>query len=333
MVTTVTLSRGAMRMAARKVIVKRLAAIHDLGAMTVLCTDKTGTLTSAEIALARSLDPEAPAGRAAGAGLRRSRPTSAATAARSMPRLAHAASGRRAGLGPRRPAGVRLRAPLRFGARATGRRGALLILKGAPEAVLALCTARRAGGRIEPMGPEGRGRGPAGRSGPWPSRACAASRSPRAPGPVRRARPGSRTRSTSSSRASAPLPTRPRPRPPPPSPGSPRAGVRLKILSGDDPVVVRRLAGLVGLHAGTVLSGPEIAALSDAALAVRVRKVDAFGRLAPDQKARVVRALQASGRRRRLPRRRHQRRARPRTAPMSACRSRAPPGWRRRPPT
>ncbi|MBL7406106.1 magnesium-translocating P-type ATPase, partial [Escherichia coli] len=31
--------------------------IHDLGAMTVLCTDKTGTLTSAEIALARSLDP------------------------------------------------------------------------------------------------------------------------------------------------------------------------------------------------------------------------------------------------------------------------------------
>ena len=46
MVTTVTLSRGALRMAARKVIVKRLAAIHDLGAMTVLCTDKTGTLTA-----------------------------------------------------------------------------------------------------------------------------------------------------------------------------------------------------------------------------------------------------------------------------------------------
>jgi Mg2+-importing ATPase len=57
MITTVTLSRGAMRMAARKVIVKRLASIHDLGAMTVLCTDKTGTLTSAEITLARSLDP------------------------------------------------------------------------------------------------------------------------------------------------------------------------------------------------------------------------------------------------------------------------------------
>ena len=57
MITTVTLSRGAMRMAKRKVIVKRLASIHDLGAMTVLCTDKTGTLTSAAITLARSLDP------------------------------------------------------------------------------------------------------------------------------------------------------------------------------------------------------------------------------------------------------------------------------------
>ena len=47
MITTVTLSRGALRMAKRKVIVKRLASIHDLGAMTILCTDKTGTLTSA----------------------------------------------------------------------------------------------------------------------------------------------------------------------------------------------------------------------------------------------------------------------------------------------
>lgn len=55
MITTVTLSRGAIRMAKQKVIVKRLTAIHDLGAITILCTDKTGTLTSAEITLARSI--------------------------------------------------------------------------------------------------------------------------------------------------------------------------------------------------------------------------------------------------------------------------------------
>src|SRR6476619_2535055 len=56
MITTVTLSRGALRMAARKVIVKRLASIHDLGAMRILCTDKTGTRTAAELTLAQSLD-------------------------------------------------------------------------------------------------------------------------------------------------------------------------------------------------------------------------------------------------------------------------------------
>jgi Mg2+-importing ATPase len=46
MVISVTLSRGALRMAKRHMIVKRLAAIQDLGSMDVLCTDKTGTLTS-----------------------------------------------------------------------------------------------------------------------------------------------------------------------------------------------------------------------------------------------------------------------------------------------
>jgi Mg2+-importing ATPase len=51
MVMTVTLARGALRMAEKKVIVKRLSSIHDLGAMDVLCTDKTGTLTQAVVTL------------------------------------------------------------------------------------------------------------------------------------------------------------------------------------------------------------------------------------------------------------------------------------------
>src|SRR6266700_2655637 len=56
MVMTVTLARGAKRMALQKVIVKRLSAIHDLGAMDVLCVDKTGTLTQAKITLADCID-------------------------------------------------------------------------------------------------------------------------------------------------------------------------------------------------------------------------------------------------------------------------------------
>jgi Mg2+-importing ATPase len=45
-----------MELSKRKVIVKRLSAIHDLGAMDVLCTDKTGTLTEATIKLVRAID-------------------------------------------------------------------------------------------------------------------------------------------------------------------------------------------------------------------------------------------------------------------------------------
>jgi Mg2+-importing ATPase len=56
MVVSVTLARGALRMAGKHVIVKRLAAIQNLGSMDVLCTDKTGTLTEAKISLERHVD-------------------------------------------------------------------------------------------------------------------------------------------------------------------------------------------------------------------------------------------------------------------------------------
>jgi Mg2+-importing ATPase len=57
MVVSVTLARGALRMARERVIVRRLPAVHDLGSMDILCTDKTGTLTEARIRLERHLDP------------------------------------------------------------------------------------------------------------------------------------------------------------------------------------------------------------------------------------------------------------------------------------
>lgn len=44
-VTTLTLSRGAIRLAKRQVVTKRLSAIEDLGSVDILCTDKTGTVT------------------------------------------------------------------------------------------------------------------------------------------------------------------------------------------------------------------------------------------------------------------------------------------------
>lgn len=56
MIVSVTLAKGAMRMAENKVIVKHLASLHNLGGMDVLCTDKTGTLTEAHIHLERHVD-------------------------------------------------------------------------------------------------------------------------------------------------------------------------------------------------------------------------------------------------------------------------------------
>ena len=56
MVVSVTLSRGALRMAKKHMIVKRLSAIQDLGSMDVLCTDKTGTLTESKIQMERHVD-------------------------------------------------------------------------------------------------------------------------------------------------------------------------------------------------------------------------------------------------------------------------------------
>ncbi len=57
MITSVTLSKGAVAMAHKKVIVKHLSTIENLGSLDVLCSDKTGTLTAGTMSLDRSLDP------------------------------------------------------------------------------------------------------------------------------------------------------------------------------------------------------------------------------------------------------------------------------------
>ena len=56
MIVTINLAKGALAMARKKVIVKRLNSIQNLGAMNVLCTDKTGTLTQDKVILERHVD-------------------------------------------------------------------------------------------------------------------------------------------------------------------------------------------------------------------------------------------------------------------------------------
>jgi Mg2+-importing ATPase len=287
MITTVTLARGAVRMAACKVIVKRLAAIHDMGAMTVLCTDKTGTLTSAEIVLAGSFDPE-------GNQADRASRLAAACALLGGDRGALDAA-----LIQTFPAldGWTLvsRQAFDFHTRvgsvvADGPEGRLLILKGSPEAVLARCAVQRVKGAVAPLA-----------------------------GPARQAvlarvqafgEQGLRTVAVASALEPAGQAGDGRDLvleglctfADPPKATAPSAiarlhglGVRVKILSGDDPVVVRRLAGLVGLKAERILTGPDLDRLSASALKVQARRVDIYARLSPDQKSRLIQALKAGG--------------------------------------
>lgn len=57
MITTVTLAAGAVHMAKKKVIVKNLQSIQNFGSIDILCSDKTGTLTSGEMILDKYIDP------------------------------------------------------------------------------------------------------------------------------------------------------------------------------------------------------------------------------------------------------------------------------------
>jgi Mg2+-importing ATPase len=57
LIVTANLAKGAIKMAKQKAIVKKLNAIQNLGAMNILCTDKTGTITENRIVLVRHLDP------------------------------------------------------------------------------------------------------------------------------------------------------------------------------------------------------------------------------------------------------------------------------------
>ncbi len=177
---------------------------------------------------------------------------------------------------------------------AEGLEGKLLIAKGAPEAILPLCTSMRTAAGVVPMGNVEREQAQARvrvlaeqglrsvtiASRPWSGTTHELEASDETDltyeGLCAFADPPKATCTAAIARLAA-------------------AGVRVKILSGDDPIVVKRLAGLVGLHFETVLSGSDIAELSDEALAVQVQTVDAYGRLAPDQKSRLIKALQSKG--------------------------------------
>jgi len=293
-VMTVTLARGATRMARHQVVVKRLSAIHDLGAMDVLCTDKTGTLTEARIAHAGSFGCDG-ADSAAVTELARLN-SRFCSGLRNNLDVALLASSDDDG------SGWRMLADLPFDFQR--RRSSVLvasgderqmIVKGAPEALLAVCDRfEQAGGHIGQLDDVAR-------AGLLELIEAKGAQGLRLLGVARRPMPPGRdvlTRDDETGLVFAGCAAFIDP--PKASAGTAirelaAAGVRVKVISGDAAAVVRHLADALALPARGLMTGEQIAALGDAALASRVRHVDLFVRVAPEQKARIVLALRRAG--------------------------------------
>jgi Mg2+-importing ATPase len=286
-IVALSLAAGARRLAARHVIVKRLDAIEDLGAITVLCTDKTGTLTSGAAELSAALGPD---GRPS--DLVAELAAANAAAQRGFRNPLDAAILR---IHPSRTSALE-ELPYDFQRKRLSvlvvRRDApVLITKGATRSVLPLCI-RVTGGDartwsadralIEQQAEELAATG---------HRVLAVATRPRDPnaGPLTVAdendldfvgltvfrdppKPGARE-AVAKLRA---------------------AGVDVRLITGDSVGCARAVATDVGIDATRIVTGADLGELDAARLATTLREVRVFAEVEPLHKARIVTALRAA---------------------------------------
>jgi sodium/potassium-transporting ATPase subunit alpha len=282
---SVSLAIGARRMAQRGAAVRRLSAVEAVGSVTVICTDKTGTLTRNAVAvlgfipadggtlvphdalLAAALCNDA---RATDQGFEGD-PVDVALAAWVTSQGADVPS-------------LRVRYPRLSDTPFDARRRYMsvtcdagdaiyTVVKGAPEAVRALAGVERVPRAI-------------------------------ADGIDTATRHGDRVLLLAAGRAAASLDVLglvrlydpPRPEVPAAIAACRRAGVRVAILTGDHPATAKSLATTIGLGAGIpVVEGHQIDTLSDAQLRQLLRTDVVFARVDPQQKLRIVTVLRRSG--------------------------------------
>jgi len=299
MIISVTLARGAIRMAKAQVIVKRLGAIHDLGSMDVLCTDKTGTLTEAKVSLARQVALSGDVSEHVldlawlnshfQAGLRN--PLDAAIVE----------SGAKSG--PARDAGWTKidEVPFDFQRRRVSvlvehEGSRLLITKGAPEDILKLATRYEEPGKPEPLPLDD-----AARAGAAKVFEGLGAEGFRALGVAWRTLEPDRARAAVADEqelvfAGFVVFSDP----PKESAGAAIAalgakGVGVKILSGDNERVTQHVCTELGIPVTGLLTGTEIEVLSEEALGARLEQTNLFCRVTPVQKNRIILGLRHRG--------------------------------------
>lgn len=295
MIVSVTLARGAIRMSKAQVIVKRLGAIHDLGSIDILCTDKTGTLTEATVRLVDALSlsgAPAPLVRELAwlnsrfqTGLRS--PLDGAILAADHPT----------------PAGrARLdELPFDFHRRRVSvllaqDGGHVLVTKGAPEDVLAVCGRYEEPGQPAPLPLDEPARRRAAESF-----AQLGAQGFRALGVARRELPAGHDRAVAADEHDlvfagfAVFVDPPKESAGPAIAALAARGVEVKILSGDNEAVTRHVCGELAIPVIGALDGGDIARLGDEALAARLEATTLFCRVTPEQKNRIILALKRRG--------------------------------------
>jgi P-type Mg2+ transporter len=304
-VVTTTLIRAAARLRADGVMVKRLPAVHNIGAMDVLCIDKTGTLTVDRLTVAGHLDPLGRpdpqplryAALAARLALDHTDPPAAdaideALIGRAdqldLPDGADAVAIHVLPFDPtRRRTTVALRTPGQWG-RET------LITKGAAEEVLDRCTAVRIDGRDRPLDRAHlrRLRRLTDRLHTGGLRLLAVAVKTR---PVC-GRPLSVDDETSLTLLGyVTLTDELKPGIQPTLSTLTGQGIAVKVLTGDHPQAAARLCREAGLEPGAPACGSDLAALDDRALATLAERTTLFARVDAQQKARIVTALRTAG--------------------------------------
>jgi Mg2+-importing ATPase len=309
-IVTLNLTQGARALSRHGVLVKRLPAIQNLGSVTVLCTDKTGTLTDGHLQLVRSV------------GIDRDDATEAARALELAYLNSHFETGFANPLdaailaGAPEPADLAsyhklAELPYDFTRRLLSvvvqrtDEPPLLVTKGAPEAVLLRASHVREDHTARPM------------ERAEHERLAALIESSSADG-FRMVAVGSRALAPDElghpmAGAMASLEDADRLErglvfegvilfSDPPKAGVDetiaeldRDGVAVKVLTGDHALVARHIARQVGLSVDGVLTGEEMRGLTHPALVARVKPTTIFARLDPDQKLQVIRALHEAG--------------------------------------